>query len=74
MFTYFETYYANGTPNMEKAGTFKDQCDAIKAAKIYHKSIVFQIDKVVLNYSDGWTDCNVIFEKDGDKTTEYIYE
>lgn len=74
MFTTYEVYYSNGTANMEKAGVYKNKKDAINTAKIYHKSIVMQADKTVLQYSDGWTDYNTIFKKDGDKIEEYIIE
>lgn len=72
MFTTYEVYYSNGTDNMEKAGTYKCRADAINKARVYHKSIVYQIDKVVLNYVDGWTDTNIIFKKDGDAAQERV--
>ena len=72
MFTTYEVYYSNGTANMVKAGVYTNKEDAIGTAKIYHKSIVVQVDKVVLKYVDGWTDYNTIFKKDGEKTEEYI--
>ena len=72
MFTYYEVWYSNGTANMVKAGVYTNKEDAIGTAKIYHKSIVFQIDKTVLNYVDGWTDTNVIFEKGGDAVQERV--
>lgn len=68
MFTYYEVWYSNGTANMEKAGTYKSRADAINTAKIYHKSIVYQIEREVWNYVDGWSeDVNIILNKDGEK-------
>lgn len=61
MFSWFEVWFSDGSPNMKKAGTFTTEADAINAANIYKNAIVEKLTKVVLKFADGWTDVEQVY-------------
>lgn len=65
MFSWFEVWFSDGSPNMNKAGTFSTEAEAVKVANSYKRAIVEKLTKVVLKFSDGWTDVEQVY------STEY---
>lgn len=61
MFSWFEVWFTDGSSNMNKAGTFSTEAEAIKTAKVYKNAIALKLTKTVLKYSDGWTDVEQVY-------------
>jgi hypothetical protein len=61
MATWYEVFYSNNTNALQFGGAFKNEKEAIQKAEVFKKSIVYKLTKVVLNFADGWTDVETVY-------------